>query len=59
MGNHGNMSESIKKIGRPLAVTMTIALALAVLASSLTTLASAICTQDQNPAGKVAPGQNK
>jgi Spy/CpxP family protein refolding chaperone len=57
------MSESIKKkIGIPLAATMVIVLALAVVASSLAnTPASAQlqCSPDQNPAGKTPPGQNK
>ncbi|HEX2471968.1 MAG TPA: hypothetical protein VHJ59_04395 [Nitrososphaera sp.] len=53
------MPGSIKKIGIPLAATMVIALALAVVASSPATPASAICTENQNPAGKAPPGQNK
>jgi hypothetical protein len=53
------MSESIKKIGVPLAATMIMALALAALASSPTTPASAQlqCTPDTNPAGNSPPGQ--
>jgi hypothetical protein len=53
------MSESIKKIGIPLAATMVIVLALAVVASSLATPASAQlqCSPDQNPAGNSPPGQ--
>jgi len=54
------MSESIKKVGIPLAATIVIALALSLVASSSpATPASAQlqCTPDTNPAGNAPPGQ--